>query len=100
MPHQPAWFHRLDQILQELRRLETEFLDRHAIEKLFAVRQRRARQLMAGLPALQVGNAVAVDRRALIARLETTASGQPFQWELTRRRRLSESLDTLRQHAA
>lgn len=100
MPSQPAWFHRLDQILSELRSLEMEYLDRHAVEKLFSVRQRRARQLMAGLPALQVGNAVAVSRLALIARLETTASGQPFAWELTRRRRLAESLETLRQHAA
>ena len=100
MPAQPAWFHRLPSILEELRSLESDYLDRHAIEKLFSVRQRRARQLMAGLPALQVGNALAVSRLALITRLETSASGQPFQWELTRRRRLAEALETLRQHAA
>jgi hypothetical protein len=72
MPAQPGWFHRLDSILAELRQLPSAYIDRHAIEKLFQVRERRARQLMAGLPSLQVGNAVAVDRLALISRLEQT----------------------------
>src|ERR1019366_2181615 len=78
MPAQPAWFHRLDGILSELRSLETEYLDRQAVETLFHVRERRARQLMAGLPSLQVGNAVAVRRQALIERLENTAHGDRF----------------------
>jgi hypothetical protein len=100
MPAQPAWFHRLDGILSELRSLETEYLDRQAVETLFHVRERRARQLMAGLPSLQVGNAVAVRRQALIERLENTAHGDRFQWEISRRARLVESLDTLQKHAA
>jgi hypothetical protein len=100
VPTQPAWFHRLDEILEELRALEISHLDRLAVQKLFRVRERRARQLMSGLPALQVGNAVAVERQALIARLENTAAGDRFQWEMARRARLVEDLDRTRRQLA
>ena len=43
MPSQPAWFHRLDEILTALRAMTSTHLDRLAVEKLFRVRQRRAR---------------------------------------------------------
>ena len=43
MPSQPAWFHRLDEILGALRSMTSTHLDRAAVEKLFRVRQRRAR---------------------------------------------------------
>lgn len=100
MPAQPAWFHRLDEILEELRGLEISHLDRLAVQKLFRVRERRARQIMAGLPALQVGNAVAVERQALIERLKNTAAGNRFQWEMSRRTRLVEDLDRTRRDLA
>ena len=73
MPSQPAWFHRLDEILSAPRSMTSTHLDRRAVEKLFRVRQRRARQIMAGWAGLRVGNASAVSREALIARLEQTA---------------------------
>jgi hypothetical protein len=100
MPAKPAWFHRLDLILSELRALDSDYLDRLAVERIFSVRDRRARQLMAGLPCLQIGNAVAVSRAALIQRLETMSAGDRFQWEIRRRARVIESLETLRKHAA
>ena len=62
MPAQPAWFHRLDEILGALRSMTSTHLDRRAVEKLFRVRRRRARQIMAGLEGLRVGNAAAVSR--------------------------------------
>ena len=43
MPSQPACFHRLDEILSALRPMTSAHLDRAAVEKLFRVRQRRAR---------------------------------------------------------
>ena len=61
MPAQPAWFHRLEEILSALRSIESTRLDRLAVEKLFRVRQRRARQIMLGL---RVGNAAPVRRTA------------------------------------
>ena len=100
MPYQPAWFHQLDEILATLRRMEYSHLDRLAVQRLFGVRERRARQIMAGLPALQVGNAVAVERQALIQRLECTVAGERFQWEITRRARLVEDLDRTRRQLA
>ena len=48
MPAQPACFHRLDEILADLLAIESTHLDRRAVQKLFRVRQRRARQIMAG----------------------------------------------------
>ena len=39
MPAQPAWFHRLDEILSALRSMTSTHLDRAAVEKLFRVRQ-------------------------------------------------------------
>jgi hypothetical protein len=96
MPAQPAWFHRLDAILETLRGMSASHLDRLAVEKLFGVRERRARQLMAGLAGLRVGNAVAVSRLALIERLEQTMASGIFEWERNRRARLIEELDRSR----
>ena len=100
MPSQPAWFHRLEEILADLRSMDIHSLDRAAVEKLFRVRQRRARQIMAGLEGLRVGNAAAVSREALIARLERTAAAGVFQWEGNRRARMVEALDLARRQLA
>ncbi len=82
------------------RDVESSHFDRQAVQKLFGVRQRRALQLMAGLPGLRAGNASAVLRATLIARLEETASGGEFQWEINRRARVSEELDRTRRQLA
>ena len=55
---------------------------------------------MAGLEGLRVGNAAAVSREALIARLERTAAAGVFQWEGNRRARLVEALDLARRQLA
>jgi len=100
MPAQPAWFHRLDEILDTLRGMPSSHLDRQAVQKLFGVRERRARQIMAGLPGLKAGNAAAVLREALIKRLEETAAGGAFQWEVNRRARVVDELDRTRRDIA
>lgn len=100
MPSQPAWFQRLPEILDELRAFEAAYLDRLAVEKLFDVAERRARQLMAGLPGIQIGNALAVERLALLGRLEQIAAGDAYQREASRRVRLTERLGDIRQQAA
>ena len=100
MPSQPTWFHRLPQILDELRAFEGAYLDRLAVEKLFGVAERRARQLTAGLAGIQIGNAFAVERPALIARLEQIAAGDAWRHEVSRRTRLTERLGDIRQQAA
>ena len=70
MPAKSAWLSRIGSILAELHVLKSDYLDRHAVERIFGVRQRRARQLMGGLPTLQIGNALAIPRNALIESLE------------------------------
>jgi hypothetical protein len=100
LPAQPAWFDRLAEIVHTLRALPEPHLDRQAVEALFRVRQRRARQIMTGLPAIQVGNAVAVSRIALIARLEATTKEDRFQWEISRRARVTDSIETIRKQSA
>ena len=55
VPAQPACFQGLDEILSALRSMTSTRLDRLAVEKLFRVRRRRARQIMAGLEGLRVG---------------------------------------------
>lgn len=100
MPSQPAWFHKLDEILDVLRGMDASHLDRQAVEKLFGVRERRARQLMAGLPGIRAGNAAAVSRLALIERMEETATSGIFQWEVNRRARVADELDRTRRDIA
>src|SRR5687767_1478221 len=100
MPYQPAWFHRLDEIIETLRGMESSYLDRQAIQTLFGVRERRARQLMEALPGLRVGNASAIARLALVARLEETAVSGSFQLEMNRRARVVEDLNRTRRQLA
>ena len=55
MPSKPSWFHRLPEILDVLTHMDASHLDRQAVEKLFRVGPRRARQWMAGLPGIRAG---------------------------------------------
>jgi hypothetical protein len=96
VPAQPAWFHRLDRILEQLRALPASYLDRQAVEKLFSVGERRARQLMAGLPCLQIGNATAIEREALLAKLEGVLQTDGFEREHRRRERIAAILENTR----
>ena len=94
MPAQPAWFHRLDTILRTLAALETDLLDRRAVERLFGVRPRRAQQLMAELADLiPVGQAVAVRRLDLAASLESLAAGEAVARARRRRSRIRDEVD-------
>ena len=88
MPSQPAWFHRLEEIFTG-----PAFHDIHSPRppggrETLPSAPRRARQIMAGLEGLRVGNAAAGSREALIARLEQTAAARIFQWEGNRRARV------------
>lgn len=85
MPTYPLWFQRLPDILAHLRELTTPFLDRQAFEKLFRVKDRRARVLMAGLDGIQIGNAWAIERVRLIESLERIQEGVKYQTDHTAR---------------
>ena len=96
MPSKPTCFHRLPEILDMLTRLDASHLDRQAVEKLFGVGPRRARQLMAGLRGIRAGNAAAISRSALIEQMEAAASSDGYQWEGAHRARVAEELDRTR----
>lgn len=67
MPAQPTWFPRLSQILAEVERLEKgTFIDRQAFERLFQVKDRRARKLIERFGGdTRIGNAWDGEARAL-----------------------------------
>ena len=89
MPTQPTWFPRLTQILTELRTLAVPYLDRQAFERIFQVKDRRARVLMSRFAGTQIGNAWATDRQQLIEALEKIQRGEEFQWDQRRRERIA-----------
>ena len=68
------------------------FLDRHAIERLFAIKRRAANDLMRKLPSIRIGNASAVPRRALADYLLALEHGREYRADALRRERLREIL--------
>jgi hypothetical protein len=93
MPALPLWYDRLEEIVGELRAMEVAYLDRDAVEKLFGVGERRARQLMTGLSGVRVGNAMAVERVEMLARCEGLLRGDEVRLEKMRRVRVAESVE-------
>ena len=102
LPAQPTWFSRLTKILAELRKLdEIPYIDRQAFERIFSVRDRRARVLMSRFHGIQVGNAWAVDRCRLIGALEGIQRGDDFRHEQQRRVRVAATYEEAkREHPA
>lgn len=102
MPAQPTWFPRLSQILADLRALrEVALIDRQAFERIFQVKDRRARTLMARFAGQQIGHAWAVDRQQLIEALEAIQRSEEFQFEQRRRERIAAVYEQAkRQHSA
>ena len=98
MPTQPQWFPRLTQILTEIERLEQgSWLDRQAVERLFAVKDRRARNLIRQFGGdTRIGNAWAIQRERLIEALQAIQRGDDFKWDYRRRRRIADVLEQAR----
>jgi len=92
MPARPVWFSKVDAILAALRSIESPWLDRRAIEKLFAVKPRRAQQIMQRLATVeQIGKNSVVSRVDLIVGLEAVARGEVLaEWRKARRRAADE----------
>lgn len=59
------------------------------VERLFHLKDRRARVLMARFGGVQIGNAWALERLELIQTLERIQRGEEFQWEQQRRQRVA-----------
>ena len=59
--------------------MDSSHLDRQAVEQLSGVGERRARQLLAGLPGIRAANAGGISRIALSERLEATVRSRVYQ---------------------
>jgi hypothetical protein len=95
MPAVPAWHSRLGAIRADLDRVPLPVLDRAAVERLFGLRRRQAIRLMAACGGWQAGRAFLIERGALAARLAALADKRPVAQEMTRRRRLDDTLQVL-----
>jgi hypothetical protein len=95
MPAKPSWFTRLPEIIEELKQLDTPVIDRHICEILFAVRRRRAIELMKRFGGYRTGNTIVLDRVGLIRSLERLQGSPEGAGERRRKHRLAERLDEL-----
>jgi hypothetical protein len=96
VPAKPAWFSKLDYILDELRSSPRPFVDRATVEFLLGVGRRRAQQILAPCVRDRVGTNGLADRDLLIARLQQLARGEERYYEVQRRRRFAEVFRRLR----
>jgi hypothetical protein len=90
------WLLRVPAIRQELTSIQVPVLDRPMFEKLFRVKRRRAIQLMHYFGAYQTGQAMLIDRGALMIQLEALEAGTEFAIEHGRKQRLIDSLERAR----
>jgi hypothetical protein len=85
VPAKPAWFHKIDNIIKELRASPRPFVDRATVEFLLTVGRRRSQQIMAPCITDHVGTNGLADRDRLIARLRRLAGGDDGYYEGQRR---------------
>ena len=96
MPARPAWYSKINEILQQLG-ASRPFVDRPTVEFLLGVGRRRAQQIMAPCITDRIGTNGLADRNAFMAHLRHLAEGDGGYYEGQRRRKLAATLDRLRQ---
>jgi hypothetical protein len=89
VPAKPAWYSKINDIIQELQALPRPFVDRATVEFLLGVGRRRAQQIMAPCVTLRVGANGLAARDALVARLRLLAEGDDGYYERQRRHKLA-----------
>jgi hypothetical protein len=98
MPAKPAWYGRLDHILEALRALPRPYVDRATVESLLGVGRRRAQQIMAPCITDHVGSNGLADRDRLLAHLRSLGDGTDVHYERQRRRKVASVLERLHQN--
>ena len=98
MPAKPAWYGRLDHILEALRALPRPYVDRATVESLLGVGRRRAQQIMAPCITDHVGSNGLADRDRLMAHLKRLGDGTDVHYEQQRRRKVATVLERLHQN--
>jgi hypothetical protein len=98
--HQNAkWLADTPNILDAVRKLDTEWLDRAMIERLFSLKRRQALYLMARIGAEPFGSSWLLNRSALIAGLTSILDSPAFEVQMSRRQGLAEALADSRARA-
>jgi len=101
MPKLPGWYLAVPDILRLLRSPGAPpFLDRPAVEKLFAVRRRQAIRILAAASGYQVGKTFVVERPALIEFLEGLENSGAAPEARARKQRVAAALNEVANHAA
>jgi hypothetical protein len=86
------WYGNLRRIKAAVQASNAPFLDRRDIETLFALRPRRAQQLLHELHAERLGGALVVPRETVLQYLHLTQRRLPYLTEVVRRRSIAQAL--------
>lgn len=97
MPAKPAWYAKIEEVIQKLETLPRPFVDRPTLEFLLGVGRRRAQQIMSPCVTERVGANCLADRTVLISHLRRLARTEDAYYEQRRRQRFAEALARLRQ---
>jgi hypothetical protein len=76
-----------------LEALPCALVDRKAVEQIFKVQERRARQIMSTVPGVRIGNAAAIERVDLIQWLRSLEKDEEVKQETRRKVRVSQLLE-------
>ena len=93
MPARPAYFHRLEDFLRLLEGIESEWIDRRALQRILSVSKTVAWRIMRRCGAVEgPGSALVCRRLDLIAAFSRVLETGEFRQELRRRTRVEEYL--------
>lgn len=98
MPRSPAWLTSLPDAIEQLEALERETVTRWDIQQLLGVSKRQAVVLAHRFGARRVGNALLLERRALVRQFQAIRRGAVFSREVDRKGKLVETLRRARIH--
>lgn len=96
MPAKPIWISRFSGIEAQIQSIKSPEVGRSTVERILGLKERRAQQIMAGLPGRMVGNVALVDRQALINKLRSIANGPESAFEAERRHRVAATIEGYR----
>jgi hypothetical protein len=99
MPDKPFWYHRLEEVIQQLEALPHPFVDRATLEFVLGIGRRRAQQILQPLVRRTIGKNGLAAKEDVIAHLRHLAAGDTAYFEKQRRERLHSILDELHRRA-
>jgi hypothetical protein len=99
MPDKPAWYSRLDEVIEELEALPSPWVDSASLELVLSVGRRRAQQILRPLVRDTIGKSGLAKRDEVVDHLRGVAAGNAAYYEMRRRERLRSILDQVRQAA-